>query len=117
MQPQKKDESVQVFGTDESLPVVALLTHLFKSQRALILDLFGSDRFVLVPEIEDRGDYDANAQAAEKEPAVGGQPDQEDKHQRRGDEQACSASQMASGRFGLRIPFHAMTLPLFYPKK
>ena len=108
-----RDESLQIFRKTASSPS-SRRSHSSPSGR-LFSTSSGFDRFVPVPKIEDGGDHDANAQAAEKEPAVGGQPDQQGKHQRRRDNQAGCASQIASGRFGLRIPFHSDTLASFYP--
>ncbi len=61
-------------------------------------------------------DHDADAEAAEKEPAISRQPDQQDEDERRRNNQTGSAAQAASGGFGLRIPFHTNTLPAFYLK-
>jgi hypothetical protein len=86
-----------------------------QSERSLVFDLFRFDWFVAVPKIE-KGGYDyADAEAAEKEQTVGGKPDQQDKYQRSGDNQADSATQIASAISQLRIPFHKNALPLFYP--
>ena len=71
-------------------------------------------RLVAIPQIENGGDYYADAQAAEKEPTVGRQPDQQDKHQRYCDDKTGAASEIASARFWPRIPVHAMIVPLFY---
>jgi hypothetical protein len=89
---------------------------LSQSQRAFVLDVFCFDWFVAVPKIENSGDYNADAQAAEEEPTISGKPDQQDKYQRSGDDQAGSATQIPSASFRLRIPFHKNALTAFYPK-
>jgi hypothetical protein len=76
----------------------------------------GLTGFVLVPKIKHGGDDDSYPEASEKKPAVGWEPEQQDKHQCGGDNQAYAASQNASVRFRFRIPFHANTQTLSYPK-
>jgi hypothetical protein len=93
---------VQVFADD--------FGQLPEPKRALVCDVFRFHRFVSIPKIKDGGDDNSNAQTTEKKPAVGRQEDQQCKHQGCRDNQACSASQVASGRPRLRIPFHANTL-------
>ena len=85
-------------------------------KRPLVLNVFRLNWFVFVPEMKYGRDHDADAEAAEKEPAISGQPDQQDEDERRRNKQTGSAAQPASGGFGLRIPFHTNTLPAFYLK-
>ena len=102
------------FGASRrKLQVGAVLS---QSQRVFVLDVFAFDWLVAVPKIENSGDYYADAQAAEEEPTVSGKPDQQDKYQCRGDDQAGSATHIPSVIFRLRIPFHKNVLPLFYRK-
>ncbi len=66
-------KTCKVFGDDS--------TQLPQPERTLVFDVFRFDRFVSIPKIKNGGDDNSNAQAAEKEPAVGRKPDQQDKHQ------------------------------------
>ena len=99
---------MQIFRKSASSPS----SHQLESERPFIFDIFRLDRFVPVPEIKNGGDHDANPQAAEKEPAVGGKPDQQDEYQRRSDDQTCCRRADSFCEFGLRIPFHTNTLPV-----
>src|SRR5579872_3098895 len=89
---------------------------LTEPQRPLVLYLICPDRPMPVPKIKNGSDHNANAHAAEKEPAVSRQPEQQGEDQGRRNHQTGSAAQVASGGFGLRIPVHTNTLPAFYLK-
>lgn len=69
------------------------MASLAQSQWALVLDIFFADGTDFVPEEEPSGDDYADPQADDEEPAIGGEPDQRDRHNgSRGDQCGCASN-------------------------